>query len=120
MNSQIKRPMTAIENSGKARRTTPPFFATAAIAFFTYAALALLLLHVLRPDYALRTHMISDYAVGRYGWAMMTWFIAMGCGCLMLMLGLARSGLSSVLSWIGAVLLSIASIGLLISAFFPT
>jgi hypothetical protein len=120
MNSQLKKPMTAIENFGKVRRITPPFFATTAIAFFIYATLALLLLHVLRPDYALRNHMISDYAVGRYGWVMTTWFIAMSCGCLMLMLGLARSGLNSVLSWIGTVLLSIASFGMLISAFFPT
>lgn len=120
MNSQLKEPMTAIETFGKVRRITPSFFATTAIVFFTYATLALLLLHVLRPDYALRTHMISDYAVGRYGWVMTSWFIAMSCGCLMLMLGLVRSGLNSVLSWIGIVLLSIASLGLVISAFFPT
>jgi hypothetical protein len=57
--------------------------AITAIACFTYSVLALLLLHVLRPDYAPVNHMISDYAVGRYGWVMATWFLAMSCGCLM-------------------------------------
>lgn len=112
--------MAASENFGMVRPSTPPFFATTAIACFTYATLALLLMHVLRPDYALRTHMISDYAVGPYGWVMTTWFIAMSCGCLMLMFGLARSGLKTVLFKIGAGLLTVASLGLLISAFFPT
>src|SRR5882762_1068039 len=64
--------------------------ATTAIACFTYSVLALLLLHVLRPDYAPVNHMISDYAVGRYGWVMTTWFLATSCGCLMLLL--VRSG----------------------------
>jgi uncharacterized membrane protein YwaF len=94
--------------------------ATTAIACFAYSVLALLLLHVLRPDYAPVNHMISDYAVGRYGWIMTTWFLAMSCGCLMLLLGLARSGPSSVAARLGTLLLGIASIGLVISAIFAT
>jgi len=94
--------------------------ATTAIACFTYSVLALLLLHVLRPDYAPTNHMISDYAVGRYGWVMTTWFLAMSCGCLMLLLGLARSGPSSIAARLGTLLLGIASVGLVISAVFPT
>jgi len=77
-------------------------------------------MHVLHPDYTMRTHMISDYAVGRYGWVMTTWFIAMSCGCQMLVFGLARSGLKTLLFKVGAGLLCVASIGLLVSAFFPT
>jgi hypothetical protein len=64
--------------------------------------------------------MISDYAVGRYGWVMTTWFLATSCGCLMLLLGLARSGPSSVAAQLGTLLLGIASVGLVISAIFPT
>jgi hypothetical membrane protein len=82
--------------------------------------LALLLLHVLRPDYAPAHHFISDYAVGRYGWVMTTWFLAMSCGCLMLLLGLVRSGPSLVIARIGTLLLGAASIGLVVSAIFPT
>jgi len=96
------------------------FFATAAIACFTYALLTIIVLHVLRPDYAPASHMISDYGVGPYGWVMVTWFVATSCGCLMLLLGLSRSGLNSITARLGVLLLGIASIGLLVSAVFPT
>ena len=118
MNSKIDQ--RAAENFGKVRPVTPTLFATIAIVLYTYAVLALLLMHVLRSDYTIRTHMISDYAVGRYGWIMTSWFIAMSCGCQMLIWGLARSGLKTVLFKIGAGLLCVASIGLLVSALFPT
>lgn len=96
------------------------FFATTAIACFAYGALVLLLMHVLRPDYTPVDHMISDYAVGRYGWVMTTAWLAMSCGCLMLMLGLLRNGPRSVIARIGTLLLGVASIGLLVTAIFPT
>ena len=96
------------------------FFATASIACFTYSVLALLLLHVLRPDYAPAHHMISDYAVGPYGWVMTIWFLAMSCGCLMLLLGLVRSGPNTIAARIATLLLGVASIGLVVSAIFPT
>ena len=101
-------------------KSTSVFFATTSIACFTYSVLALLLLHVLRPDYAPAHHFISDYAVGRYGWVMTTWFLAMSCGCLMLLLGLVRSGPTLVAARIGTFLLGVASIGLVVSAIFPT
>ena len=100
--------------------STSVFFATTSIACFTYSVLALLLLHVLRPDYAPAHHFISDYAVGRYGWVMTTWFLAMSCGCLMLLLGLVRSGPNLIAARIGTFLLGVASIGLVVSAIFPT
>jgi len=95
------------------------FFATASIACFIYALLALLLLHVLRPDYAPIHHMISEYAVGPYGWVMTTFFLATSCGCLMLLLGLVGSGPSVAVARIGTLLLAVASIGLVVSAIFP-
>jgi hypothetical membrane protein len=104
----------------KARRFTSTFFATTAIACFAYAALAILLMHVLRPDYTPASHMISDYAVGRYGWVMATAFLALSCGNLMLLLGLARIGPSSVVARLGTLLLGIACIGLVVTAIFPT
>lgn len=82
----------------KVPRFTSTFFATMAIACFAYSTLELLLLHLLRPDYTPVDHMISDYAVGRYGWVMTTCFLPMGFGCLMLLLGLARSGPTSVVA----------------------
>jgi hypothetical protein len=96
------------------------FFVTTAISCFCYSLFALLLLHLLRPDYALRSHMISDYAVGPYGWVMTTCFLAMGCGLLALLLGLFRSGPRSAVARIGTLLLGIAVLGLVVSAIFPT
>ena len=108
------------QSAGKAPRFTNTFFATAAIACFAYSVLALILMHVLRPDYTPSNHMISDYAVGRYGWVMATWFVVMSGGLLMLALGLLRGGPRSIGARLAALLLGIASIGLLISASFPT
>lgn len=109
-----------IEQHAGARRVNSSFFATVAIACFAYATLALLLMHVLRPDYAPASHMISDYAVGPYGWVMTTTFLAMSCGCSTLLLGLVRLGPRSASARVGTLLLGIASIGLVVSAIFPT
>src|SRR5437868_3857754 len=75
------------QNLGNPPRSTSTFFATTAIACFAYFVLALLLLHVLRPDRALTTSFISGYALGPYGWVMTTAWLAMSGGCLMLLLG---------------------------------
>lgn len=96
------------------------FFATTSIACFTYSVLSLLVLHALRTDYAPAHHMISDYAVGPYGWVMTTFFLATSGGCLMLLLGLVRSGPDWIAARIGTLLLGVASIGLVVSAIFPT
>lgn len=96
------------------------FYAIVAISCLVYSALALILLHLLRPDYPPASHMISDYAVGRYGWVMTTWFIGMSIGCLMLALGLKQSGPKTTLATLGSILLGVASVGLLVSATFPT
>lgn len=95
-------------------------FATAALACFVYAAVALGTLHFLRPDYAPATNFISNYAVGRHGWIMTTWFLAMSCGLLALAAGLHGGGLRSVTARLGMFLLMVAAIGLVVSALFPT
>lgn len=105
--------------SGRASGFTPAFFGTVTIVCFTYGMLVLLLMHVLRPDYAPAVHMISEYAVGQYGWVMTTCFLAMAGGCLMLLFGLALSGPGSSLAWVGTLLLAVPSVGLVISALFP-
>lgn len=94
--------------------------ATLAIVFLIYGVIALLLLHILRPDYAPASNFISNYAVGRFGWIMTTWFLAMSAGLLALTVGLARSGLRSIVARLGMVLLVVASVGLVVSAIFPT
>jgi Protein of unknown function (DUF998) len=100
-------------------RFASTLFATTAITCFACWAFALLLVHVLRPDRALATTWISGYAVGPYGWVMTTGWLAAGCGCLMLALGLARSGPQSPAGKVGRRLLGILSLGFLITAIFP-
>lgn len=93
---------------------------TAAAGFFLYFAAALLLMHVIRPDYTMVDHMISDYAVGRFGWIMTTAFVSLAIGCLTLAIGLFRAGPTSWLGRIGAALLVVAFAGLIVTALFPT
>jgi hypothetical protein len=94
-------------------------FGTWAMVCFVYAILGLILLHVLRPDYGMK-HMISDYAVGPYGWVMQTVFIAMSIGTATLLLGMVRGGPTTVTARIALALLAVASVGLVVSAIFPT
>jgi hypothetical protein len=95
-------------------------WAGAAIACLIYFVVALLALHVLRPDYAPRSHFISDYAVGEYGWVMTTAFLALSGGCCTLMAGLWTAGPKTVIGRLGALLLGVASIGLIITAIYKT
>jgi hypothetical protein len=53
-------------------------------------------------------------------WVMTTFFLATSCGCLMLLLGLVRSGPNLVVARIGTLLLGVTSIGLVVSGIFPT
>jgi len=99
---------------------TVPAAPTAAAGFFLYFVLALLLMHVIRPDYTIVDHMISDYAVGRSGWIMTTAFLSLSLGCLALAIGLFRDGPKSPLGRIGAALLLVACAGLIVTALFPT
>ena len=91
-----------------------------AIVFFAYAAVVLVSLHVLRPDYSPVNHMISDYGVGRFAWFMQSFFVGVSAGSAMLALGLARHGPRTAAARIAVVLLAVASVGLLVSAMFPT
>ncbi len=93
---------------------------TAAVGFFLYFIAALLLLHAIRPDYTIVDHMISDYAVGQFGWIMTTAFVSLALGCLTLAIGLFRDGLKSWLGRAGAALLVVAFAGLIVSALYPT
>ncbi|MBT2187093.1 DUF998 domain-containing protein [Sphingobium nicotianae] len=92
----------------------------AAAGLFLYFALALLLMHAIRPDYTIVDHMISDYAVGRWGWIMTSAFVAMSLGCLALAIGLFHDGSKSWLGRIGAALLLVTFAGLVVTALFPT
>lgn len=105
------------QRSGRARAAALP---TAAVLFFLYFVAALGAMHLLRPDYTIVDHMISDYAVGRSGWVMTTAFGAVALGCLALALGLFRDGPRSWPTRIGAGLLLVACVGLIVTATYQT
>jgi hypothetical protein len=60
-----------------------------------------------------------SYAVGPYGWVMTTAWVAASSGCLMLTLGLARSGPHSGAARVGTLLMGILSLGIMVTAIFP-
>jgi hypothetical protein len=113
------QPIVTPQNEGNPPRSTSMVFATTAIVCFSYFVLALLVLHGLRPDRAVATTWISSYALGPYGWVMTTAWLAASSGCLMLMLGLTRSGPRSRAARFGTLLFGILSLSLLITAIFP-
>lgn len=98
----------------------PRRLAEIAMACFGYFIAALVLLHILRPDYTPVDHMISDYAVGRFGWVMTTAFLAISAGCLTLGLGMAAAGPRSLAGRGAVLLLWVAAAGLVATAIFPT
>lgn len=102
------------------RRRGSPALPTTAIIFFSYFAASLLLMHLLRSDYTIPDHMISDYAVGPFGWIMTSAFVALGFGCLALAGAIFREGSRSWLGRVGASLLVVAFAGLIVTAIFPT
>jgi hypothetical protein len=95
------------------------FFGTAAIGCLAYAGLALLLMHLLRSDLAPASHMISEYAVGTFGWVMQSVFVGLSLGCGALLLGLTFNGPASITARLGILLLGVASVGLIVSAIYP-
>jgi len=109
----------AAEGNGPRGQSTV-LLATAATGLFSYFFTALLLLHVLKADYTVVDHMISDYAVGRFGWIMATAFTSLASGCLLLGIGMFRQGPPSWLGRLGAALLLIVFAGLVVMAIFPT
>jgi alpha-beta hydrolase superfamily lysophospholipase len=72
--------------------------------------------HFLRTDLDMRTHFISEYAVGYYGWIQTLAFFILAIAGLCLMAGLFANLKASIIS---VVTLSFWCIGVLLIAFFP-
>jgi hypothetical membrane protein len=80
------RPLTGAEQGAK-QVARLALIGAVGVAWFL---VSVVLLHFLRPEYNPRTHMISDYAVGRYGAIQTANFFALGIGAVALAVGLAR------------------------------
>jgi uncharacterized protein DUF998 len=98
--------------------TTSSLLAAAVVATAAPALLALAALHVLKPDIHPARSMISQYALGRYGWLMVLFFggLAAASGCLLVALIPHES---SVLGRTGLALLLAAAVALAMAARFP-
>lgn len=94
--------------------------AAGALVCFGFASLGLILLHALRSDYELSSHMISDYAVGEFGWVMVAVFVTWSAGIALLSSALLLAESSSLSRKLGTLLLGITSVGLLVSAAYRT
>ncbi|WNG60065.1 DUF998 domain-containing protein [Archangium gephyra] len=89
-----------------------------AVVAAAVALLALLLLHVLRPDLAPASHMISEYAIGPYGFVMGVSFGAFALSSLALLVALVGSA-RGWLGRLGLVCLFLTAIGLALGGAFP-
>jgi hypothetical membrane protein len=91
--------------------------ARAAIGAASLALFALAALHVLKPDIQPSRTMISQYALGRYGWLMAVCFVAFGIASASFAVALRTS--ATTVSTTGLVLLLVAAIGLVMAGMFP-
>lgn len=105
----IAKPMTAISRT--AARLS---FAAAAMFLVLLAAL-----HFIKPELDPSWRVISEYAIGRYGWIMVLAFLSLAVSCVALFVAI-RSQLRTIGGRIGLAFLLVAAAGLIIAAIFTT
>ena len=88
-------------------------------AIFTtlLAVLLLAALHILSPEFSPSWRMISEYALGRYGWLLSLMFLCSGVGCWALALAI-RPEIRTNAGKLGLLLLFISGTGGVLAAFF--
>lgn len=93
----------------------------ARVSFAAAAAFVVLLaaLHVLEPEFDPSWRFISEYALGRYGWAMALAFFSLAVSYIALVIAI-HSQLRSLVSRIGLALLLISAVGLVMAGIFKT
>jgi Protein of unknown function (DUF998) len=92
--------------------------ARVAIGTAAFALAALAALHLLKPDIHPGRTMISQYALGRYGWLMACCFAAFGAASASLFSALVTQ-MPSIMGRVGLAVLFLAAIGLAMAARFP-
>ena len=93
--------------------------AVAKIAFVASAAsLAFLaILHFLSPDFNPSSRMVSEYALGSYGWVLSLMFLAWAFSCVTLVFAI-RSHVRTIGGKLGLGFLLISALGMAMAAFF--
>lgn len=92
--------------------------ARVAIGTAAFALAALAALHLLKPDIHPGRTMISQYALGRYGWLMACCFAAFGAASASLFSALVTQ-MPSIMGRVGLAVLFVAAVGLAMAARFP-
>jgi Protein of unknown function (DUF998) len=95
---------------------------TAAPLSFAAATLFLVLLaalHLLKPELNPSWHVISEYAIGRYGWIMVLAFLSLATSLVTLFITLS-SQLRTIVGRIGLGLLLLSAAGMTIAGIFST
>src|SRR5262245_32094563 len=92
--------------------------ARVAIGAAAFALAALAALHLLKPEIHPGRTMISQYALGRYGWLMACCFAAFGAASAGVFAALVTE-MPSVLGRVGLVVLLAAAAGLVMAACYP-
>lgn len=93
--------------------------AAASIALSLIGVVAVVALHVLRPELAPISHRLSEYAIGRYGGLMTAAFVCVGASLLTLagaIVGADRRWCSRVV----AAAVGVAGVGMVVSGVFRT
>jgi hypothetical protein len=98
-----------------ARRRAPVLTVVCASLFLV----GLALLHVLEPEFDPGRSLISEYALGAYGWVMTGAFLSLSASCLALR-GAVSPCLASPAGRIGLAFFLVVAVGLGAAAIFPT
>jgi hypothetical protein len=95
------------------------WLALIALIGIVYFAVAVVVLHFLRPEYNPINHAVSNYAVGQYGYLMTAAFYALALSLLALVFGLIRSLTFTNQARVAILLLCLASAGMVVMGIFP-
>lgn len=90
------------------------------IACVAYYVVAVVALHVLRPEYDPVSRVTSNYAVGPYGYLMTATFFALAAALLALSLALSRTLVQQARTRVGLALLVAAALGVIVAGILPT
>lgn len=116
---QVPFKRKAVFSSGSNQLKQGTLLALVAIGGILYFVVAVVVLHVLRPELNPVSHAVSNYAIGSFGFLMISAFFTLALSEFALALGLARSLTNSKSVCISVLLLSLAGVGLVVTGIFP-
>lgn len=88
-----------------------------AVATASLFLMLLASLHIIKPEYEPSWRLISEYAIGRFGWVMVLAFLSLALSCVSLSLAI-RSSVNTRAGKIGLFFLLLSATGMIIAAIF--